>query len=223
MKILNESLQSLTNQNNSRNQQKKAGPNLIIRFFSVVTVITIGLGVSNSCQGQYVSDYRIPDSTYLTKHLPNKATFYSAVLPGLGQIYNQKYWKVPLIYGGFGSLIYYINYNNAVYNKYKDAYNIKLRIDNGEEGLVDNYSWATKTTLQQTKENWRRYRDMCIIGMGVLYVAQILDADVDAYFFDYDMTQDLSLRVDPVILSNEDWVSTNNLPSALGLRCSIRF
>jgi hypothetical protein len=191
--------------------------------------IGIGVGLvvllcsSKTAQAQYADDYRYPDSVFVRAHSPNKATFYSAILPGLGQIYNEMYWKVPLIYAGIGSLVYYTNYNNFVYNKYKDAYDIQLRIDKGEDGLESKYPTYSADNLKRLKDNWRRNRDLCIIGIGIFYVAQIIDADVDAHLFDYDMSEDLSMRVEPVLIQNEVFSFKTQYSSSIGLRCSIQF
>ena len=174
---------------------------------------------------QYVDDYQVPDSAFMYTHSPNKASFYSAILPGLGQIYNKKYWKVPIIYAGFGGLVYYVGYNNYNYLKYKDAYDIKLRIDNGEIGLEDEdkYPGIPTTQMRGWKDTWHRYRDLSIIGIGLLYVIQIIDADVDAYLFNYDVSEDLSMHISPIIIGNQTFSSNTNSSSTVGLRCSITF
>jgi len=180
---------------------------------------------AETVKAQYVDDYRFSDSIFIYTHSPNKATFYSAILPGLGQIYNHKYWKVPLIYGGIGSLMYYTSHNNYWYNKFKDAYNLQVRIENGETELVPEprfEDWSADM-LKRQKDTWRRYRDLCIIGIGVFYVAQILDANVDANLFTYDMSEDLSMQIEPVLIPNEVYSYTSNSSNTLGLRCSIRF
>lgn len=197
----------------------------IFRYFIIVVSIVFFLGISEETKAQYVVDYRIPDSTFIYTHSPNKATFYSAILPGLGQVYNKQYWKVPIIYAGFGGLIYYANYNNYVYNKYKDAYDIKLRIENGELGLEDEdkYPNNPSTQIRGWKDSWHRYRDLTYIGIGLLYVIQIIDADVDAHLFNYEVTEDLSMRFDPIILENKTFSTSTSSSSTIGLRCSITF
>ena len=77
--------------------------------------------------------------------------------------------------------------------------------------------------LLQAKDNWRRYRDLTLIGIGILYVAQIIDADVDAYLFDYDISEDLSLHVEPAIIAPQTWAFGGKNASPLGLRCTITF
>ena len=196
-----------------------------LRYFIVGLSTILLLSITEDTHAQYVLDYQTPDSTFMYSHSPNKATFYSAILPGLGQIYNKKYWKVPIIYAGFGGLIYYVNYNNFVYAKYKDAYQIKLRIESGELGLEeeDPFPNASSNQIKGQKDNWRRYRDLSIIGIGLLYVLQILDADVDAHLFDYDVSEDISMRFNPIIMENKVFSTNTSSSSTIGLRCSIKF
>ena len=191
----------------------------------VSIVIIVLLSISNKTNAQYVDDYRTPDSTYINTHSPNKATFYSAIVPGLGQIYNKKYWKVPIIYAAFGGLFYYLNYNNYIYEKYKEAYGVKFRIENGELGLEDEdlFPDTPLDQLQSEKDNWRRNRDLSIIGIGILYMMQIVDADVDANLFDYDISEDLSMRIDPILLESKTYTYNSKSSSTIGLRCLIKF
>jgi hypothetical protein len=139
-------------------------------------------------------------------HSPKKATIYSAVLPGLGQIYNRKYWKVPLVYIGFASLIYSIDWNNDYYVLYRQAY-IDISDDdptsNSFKDLDIEGSWdfddpsqleQFKTRLENAKEQTRRYRDLCIIGTAAFYAINIIDASVDAHFFNFDISDDLTLN-----------------------------
>ena len=141
------------------------------------------------------------------EHSPRKATIYSAVMPGMGQIYNQKYWKVPIIYGGFATLGYFINFNNQVYTTYKRAYSdiidsdpftnsyLKLNI-NPAYFQPDKISQLTDN-LRIAKDSWRRNRDMVIIGTVVFYAANIMDASVDGNFFNFDIGDDLTINWAP--------------------------
>lgn len=172
---------------------------------------------------QFAGEYQTPDSTFLFTHSPHKATFLSALAPGLGQIYNQKYWKVPIIYAGFGGLLYFANYNNYVYQKYKDGYSIKIRIKDGETGLTDPFPSYQEANILRQKEVWRRYRDLMYISIGVLYVIQILDADVDAHLFDFDMSEDLSLRVEPSVAPLMPVIPGSTPGASVGLNLAIRF
>jgi|APHig6443717817_1056837.scaffolds.fasta_scaffold99118_2 hypothetical protein len=139
-------------------------------------------------------------------HSPKRATIYSAVLPGLGQIYNRKYWKVPLVYIGFVSLIYSIDWNNDYYVQYRQAY-IDISDDdptsNSFKDLDIEGKWdfddptqleQFKTRLENAKESTRRYRDLCIIGTAAFYALNIIDASVDAHFFNFDISDDLTMN-----------------------------
>ncbi len=207
--------------NNPMSQRHYQTAKVIKRF---VLLISLSFTLTLNSQAQYVKTYRVADSVYLSLHSAHRATFMSALVPGLGQIYNQKYWKVPILYAGFAGLIYYADYNNFAYNKYKDIYEIKVKVDLGElPESEDKYAAYSKEYVLSRKDYWRRSRDLCFISMGLLYVAQIIDASVDAHLFDYDITDDLSLRVEPVVLPPNQTFSSNKLNSPLGVRCSVSF
>ncbi|MFV0291327.1 MAG: DUF5683 domain-containing protein [Mangrovibacterium sp.] len=140
------------------------------------------------------------------KHSAHLATMYSAILPGLGQIYNKKWWKVPILYGGFATLAYFIDYNNDYYVKYKQAYSDIIDDDpmsNSfmELGIEGNWDWTNASQLSQfenrlnkAQQATRRNRDLLIICTVGVYAIQIIDASVDAHFFDFDISDDLSLQ-----------------------------
>ncbi|MBN2807162.1 MAG: hypothetical protein JXR22_10940 [Prolixibacteraceae bacterium] len=140
-------------------------------------------------------------------HLPRKATIYSAVLPGLGQIYNKKWWKVPFIYGGFAAIGYYINDNHQRYKTYVQAY---LDLDDGDP-LTNSYQALYEDPIDEANppSNWQatyksyitnysRQRDLYIIGAVAFYLVNILDANVNAHFIDFDVSEDLSFKFDPL-------------------------
>ena len=137
-------------------------------------------------------------------HSPRKATIYSAVFPGLGQMYNRKYWKVPLVYGGFATLGYFINFNNEQYTIYRQAYSdiidtdpytnshLELKV-NPSLLLPDRISNFTEA-LRRQKDYWRRNRDLVVIGTVVFYAVNIIDASVDAHLFNFDISDDLTIN-----------------------------
>lgn len=178
--------------------------------------------VSDSLIDQRVFQTTLPDSPTPSdfqlvddyKHSPHKASVYAAVFPGAGQIYNKKYWKVPILYAGIGGLVYGIHFNTTYYNKYRSAYRDFLIRDPGntsyEEfippGLtIEDVHGARSEWFQRALQNkrryYKRYRDISYIGMAALYLASIIDASVDAHFYDFDISDDLSLRVEPAVLS----------------------
>ena len=136
------------------------------------------------------------------EHSPQKAALYSAALPGLGQAYNEKYWKIPIIYAGFGTLAYFINQNNTEYNKFKEAYAFVSSEETGEppNEYVDRYE--NKDDLRKLKDYYRRNLELSYILTGALYILNIIDASVDAHFFEFNVDKDLSLEVSPYIDPN---------------------
>jgi hypothetical protein len=163
---------------------------------------------------------------------PNKAIIYSAIFPGLGQIYNRKYWKLPIVYGGFLGCIYAITWNGNQYTGYKNAYNDftdKNEASRSWEAYVP-YSWGKPEewdlqrrdyftrSLQNKKDFYRRNRDLSyIITVGV-YVICLIDAYVDAQLFDFDISPDLSLKMEPVIIPQ-----TTINGRSFGFQCSLTF
>ncbi|HOU67340.1 MAG: DUF5683 domain-containing protein [Paludibacteraceae bacterium] len=160
---------------------------------------------------------------------PTRATWYALVCPGLGQIYNRSYWKVPIVYGGMCTLAYLILWNGRMYNDYKNAYHDIADNDpntNSYERLISGYTnsdmaWLS-STLMRKRDSYRRYRDLSIFGMAGLYVLSVVDAFVDAHLYDFTVSDDLSLRVEPVInpyLDGSDYKPT----SVFGFQCSVSF
>lgn len=136
------------------------------------------------------------DTTTFKKHSPGRATLLSAVIPGAGQLYNRKYWKIPLIYAAGGAAVYGIVFYTREYNNFRNAY--KERLANGFN--VDPYYNQFQTpTLQSNRDYYRYYRDLSYIALGAVYILQVVDAAVDAHFFDFKITEDLSLNVQPVV------------------------
>lgn len=165
---------------------------------------------------------------------PKKAVLYSLV-PGLGQIYNRKYWKLPIIYGGLMGCVYAITWNNKNYKDYSEAYadivyDSTENPDNPEawhtswqeltsrdpESLISSSSFQTQ--LKNRKDYFRRYRDLSIIIAVGVYALSIIDAYIDAQLFDFDISPDLSMHVEPVVTPR-----TNVTPRVYGVNCSLKF
>ncbi len=148
------------------------------------------------------------------KHSPKLATILSTVLPGAGQFYNRKYWKIPIIYALGGALVYSWTHNNNNYHKFRQAYVHAYNTGSSPQG----FQLYSKDQLKLIKDDYRRNRDLSVVGVTLLYVLNIVDATVDGYLFDYDISDDLSLRVEPNMMFNN--YTSNN---CIGLRCSVRF
>jgi hypothetical protein len=160
----------------------------------------------------YDESYKL-DSLY---HNPQKAALMSALLPGLGQIYNKKVWKVPIVYAGFGTMAYFISFNQKGYNLWKKAY-----LDFPDYDLDYDFP-LTLEMIERQKNSYKRYRDLSIIGTAGFYLLQILDATVDAYLFDWNISEDISMKIEPSFIQspyNITVPSTNTLT----LRASLSF
>ena len=130
--------------------------------------------------------------------IPKKAGLYSAILPGSGQIYTKKYWKVPVIYGGLITSAYYINESNDLYQLYKSTYLNRLDGD-----FNDNLNYSD-SDLRTLTEHYRRNREVSALLFTLTYILNIVDASVNAHLFDYDVSEDLSLHIQPVYFSKEN-------------------
>ncbi len=159
---------------------------------------------------------------------PMRAMWLSALCPGLGQIYNHRYWKLPIIIGAFVGLTYGTTWNNRMLNDYSKAYRDISDNDPNTRSYMDFYpptvkesdldkSWLT-STLKNRKDYYRRYRDICIIGIAAVYLLNVVDAYVDASMMHFDVTPDLSMSWGPAVLDNHG----SRLP-AIGLGCSLDF
>lgn len=165
---------------------------------------------------------------------PNKAVLYSAIMPGLGQIYNRKYWKLPIIYGGFLGLTYAISWNGRMYNDYTAGYKA-IMSDNPKspenaaiwgpllgkgtdpQTIDDARINTLRGSFKRSRDSYRRYRDLSIIGAVALYGLCMIDAYVDAHLFDFDISPDLSLRVEPQVQADPF------SQKAFGVQCSFKF
>jgi hypothetical protein len=147
-------------------------------------------------------------------HSPRRATMLAAVLPGSGQIYNKRYWKVPLVYVGFGIIGYFIYDNNRNYQNYLQAFTA-LYVDNGANkpsAILASYfpdlststlDRVTVDQLRRGKNTWRRYLELSVLSAAAFYALQIIDANVDAHLRGFDWNNDsLSLKFEPVFDTN---------------------
>ncbi|MFA0960781.1 DUF5683 domain-containing protein [Roseivirga sp. BDSF3-8] len=130
------------------------------------------------------------------KKIPGRASLLSAVMPGLGQVYNGKYWKVPVIYGGFAMFGYLINYNNENYQEFRAA--LFAEID-GDDSTVNPFEGVlSEASLRRRTDLFRRNRDFSMILAGVWYLLNIVEAHVDAHLQEFDVSEDISMRFEPV-------------------------
>lgn len=162
---------------------------------------------------------------------PARATWSALVFPGGGQIYNHKYWKLPIVYGGFLGCAYALNWNNQMYSDYSQAYLDIMDDDPGtasyEEFLPPRYDIEAnkdylKRVFKNRKDNYRRQRDLSIFCFIGVYLISVVDAYVDAELSNFDITDDLSLQVRPTTISNKYYHASHSIQT-YGLQCSFCF
>lgn len=159
-----------------------------------------------------------------------RAMWLAIVLPGAGQIYNRKYWKLPIIYGGFAGCAYALTWNGKMYKDYMQAYKDASKgnwdassiTDLLPPGYIDRVSQTQIVeTLRKRKDTYRRYRDLSIFAFIGVYLISVIDAYVDAELSNFDITPDLSMRIEPAVINNPYSSGTSN--KSVGLQCSFRF
>lgn len=208
---------------------------MMARIDSLTRIDSINMIQEEPVQSILIDSTRIvkPQRDWATwKPDPKRALWLALVLPGAGQIYNRKYWKLPIIYGGFIGCIYALTWNNMMYKDYSQAYldimdddpntasynkflHLGVKIDSSNE---EHY----KEIFKSRKDKYRRWRDMSIFVMIGVYALSVIDAYVDAELSAFDISKDLSIKVEPTIIPNH---SGGNLLQAqsLGVNCKLNF
>jgi hypothetical protein len=219
--------------------------NLRPLFISVAVLLVFIFAGNTHVQAQKFTADTVQVESSVKIHSPHKATMYSVMLPGLGQAYNKKYWKIPILYAGIGATIYAISWNTKNFNKYKDGYrDFSLYMDyknlpeeeklntteptgKSYEGLyTDGFDFENssasfdnwfKTQLQNNKDSYKHDRDLSYIILAGVYVLNIIDAAVDAHLMNFNVNEELTFRVEPAVSYS---AFTGN---TLGFRCQITF
>ncbi len=161
---------------------------------------------------------------------PKRALWMSALCPGLGQIYNRRYWKLPIVVGAFVGLSYGASWNNRMYKDYSKGYRDVMDDDPDTHSYMDFFpptvkesdldmAWLQKV-MKSKRDYYRRYREICVIAMVGVYLINIVDAYVDASLAHFDISPDLTLDVAPTAI--DSGVTGGRLPS-LGLQCAFSF
>ena len=148
----------------------------------------------------FCSTYTTAIAQGIDNKIPKKAAIYSAIIPGAGQFYTEKYWKAPIIYAGLITSVYYIKKNNESYQLYKNTY--LNRID--ENSSSDTYTEYSDADLRTLTDYYRRNREISILCFFGTYLLNIIDASVSAHLFDYDVSDDLSLHIQPIYLPKDN-------------------
>ena len=180
-----------------------------------IICLVFGMTISMSIAQESKDSINIVSDKIISKTMdplrPAKAAFYSAVLPGLGQAYNKKYWKIPLVYGAIGTSLYFYLDSNKKYNAFRDAYKQRL------EGYTDDkFSYLSDTSLITVQRYYQRNKSFSAMFMVAFYVLNIIDANVDAALLQFNVDENLSLK--PQLYQNEQTAKTN-----LGLSLNYNF
>ena len=210
---------------------------IIINFFLLMSVSAFAFVTpsdtirSRENNSELLSDSisgKVIDIQSISIHSPRKAAMYSAILPGLGQVYNRKWWKIPIVYGGFATLGYFIKWNNGEYTIAKNAYKDLTDNDATTDSYMDlkqirYYNLDSpsdvanlKKGLISSQDYYRRNRDLLIIVTLAFYGLNIIDASVDGHFFNFDISDDLTMKVKPSLLREKH-------QNILCLNCSFNF
>lgn len=177
----------------------------------------------------------VADSIHVSwKPNPKTALWLALAIPGGGQIYNRKYWKLPIIYGGFLGCVYAIKWNNTMYSDYSQAY---IDIMDDDPNTQSYYNFLPigydvksnedrlKDLFRRKKDYYRRYRDLSIFCMVGVYALSIIDAYVDAEMSSFDIGKDLSMKVSPSVISGHDNLASrvSMQPTSYGVKCRLEF
>ena len=158
---------------------------------------------------------------------PEKATWLALIIPGGGQIYNRKYWKLPIVYGGFVGCLYAYNWNGQMYKDYRQAYLDIMDSDPNTDSFKDffrpGYNFEAnkeylKSVFKKRKDRYRRWRDLSIFSFIGVYAISVIDAYVDAHLSSFDISEDINLSIHPEMINSS--ASTNNY---YGVNCNISF
>ncbi|MBW3468554.1 hypothetical protein EGN73_12125 [Arthrospiribacter ruber] len=189
---------------------------ILIRIIAVFVISFVTLERTHAQRIDTLNNIRdeIPVIDLRDKNVkdPKKATILSAVIPGAGQVYNEKAWKVPLIYGGFATNIFFIDFNNRRYQFLLDA--LRAFDDPDRENPLPNLN---RDGLVRQVNFWRRNRDLNYFIFIGIYALNIVDAHVDAHLSSFDVSDDLTFRLEPVY---ENLWAGNNM---FGLSLKINF
>ena len=190
--------------------------------YSIILLLFFGLFFSQEIkpfdtiktEKQVVEEIEKANVSTIQKYNPTKAGLYSAFFPGLGQYYNKKYWKIPIVWGAVGTGVGIIVYNDKQYRRYRTAFLAEL---NGQPHEFDDLPYVDATVLGNTQDRAKRQRDYAIAITGVLYILNIVDAVVDAHL--YDQKKDPDLAIKPTIIYDDLGVANGKA----GLSLSFRF
>ncbi len=198
------------------NRQQPSGMVCFVLLLTAFTMLMVLPTAQTKAQGSDTNTQQLDEAPFYPS--PSRAAMLSATLPGLGQIYNGRYWKVPIIYAGFGTLIYFIDFNNSNYNKWRRAW--IARVD-GNPHTVDDFPLHSTEVIERAMNYYRRNLEINYMLAGALYLLNILDASVDAHLMNFDVGENLSMGIQPGLMPSHSQQHTS-IPSTQ-IRLTLKF
>jgi len=182
----------------------------------IITVLTVINSYAQKISNVKIKDTISASSDDFEPLSPAKAAFYSAVLPGLGQAFNKKYWKIPIVWGAMGSGVYFYHLNNSNFNRARTAYKLRINEKPDEFDGLDGNIFLSKDALISAQKSYKKDRDLSLLVTVGFYILQIVEASVNAHLLQLNV--DSNLSISPQIIRNE----TNN-KSIVGASVNINF
>ena len=170
-------------------------------LFLFVTTLTVFQSFSQEEITIKAKDTVVSKSYDFNPLSPAKAAFYSAVLPGMGQAYNKKYWKIPLVYAALGTGVYFYVWNNDNYTKYQEAYKFRINGKPDDYDGLNGNPFLSEDTLISAQESYKSDRDLSLLITIGLYVLQIVEASVNAHLLQHNVDDNLSFK--PKLIKNK--------------------
>lgn len=185
-------------------------------IFFLLTYLTIFHGFSQESMILKIKDTVFGNTTEYNPLSPSKAAFYSAILPGLGQAYNNKYWKIPFVYAALGSGIYFYSNNNNNYNRARIAFKLRKNEKPDEFDGLNGNIFLSKDALERAQKSYKKDRDLSLLVTVGLYVLQIIEASTNAHLLQHNV--DDSLTFSPKLIKN-----TTNNKTIVGAQINFNF
>jgi len=192
-----------------------------VLFFIAFTSILNVNGQEKSSSITYIDSTKVDTSESVVikrKHSPKVASYLSAVLPGAGQVFNGKIWKVPVIYAGFAVGLYFRQTYNHYYHTYDDLYNVDSVKQHPYKSIIYKKQKYDPAVILEYRNKMRKNRDFTTICLSAWYILNIVDACVDAYLFDYDISDNLSINIKPSFY----YLNKDNFNTGIALRFYVR-
>ena len=191
---------------------------LIITFFSsnLIAQVVDNIGIEQNDSLRVVRSLEDQSNALELEmvepeHDPNKAALYSAAVPGLGQAYNRKYWKIPIVWGGLAAFGYFINWNNNQYQYFRR----NLIFEIAQDPNFPNETGLNASVLKSARDSYRRSRDQLVLYGILFYLLNIVDAHIDAHLMEFSVNQDLSVQISPEIFPQNN---VEKLPAGMSIK-----